>query len=191
MKKRKLKNPRKVMWAMRDFLNQASSLTYEKVYLKLDNNQFDYEIEEVPRMCKMINFNGTKQGFCAIDCFDEPTEFFEIGYNFDSLSCKGDKQFREHFVNLCPMGKGFASITLSLLHELGHFSTNQEIEGYDRELELEFLHRTIPREVRNYAYFMLPDEMAATLWAIEWLKNKENRKLAKAFEKKFFACFEK
>lgn len=191
MKKRKLKNPRKVMWAMRDFLNQASSLTYEKVSLKLDDNQFDYDIEEVPRMCKMIDFNGTKHSFCAIGCFDEPTEFFEIGYNFDSLGGKGNKQFREHFVNLCPMGKGFASVTLSLLHELGHFSTNQEIKGYDRELELKFLHKTMPREVVNYAYFMLPDEMAATLWAIEWLKNKENRKLAKAFEKKFFACFEK
>ena len=42
----------------------------------------------------------------------------------------------------------------------------------------------------NYAYFTLPDETAATEWAINWLSDAENRKKAKAFEKKFFACFE-
>ena len=191
MKKRELKNPRKVMWVMRDFLDQASSLTYEKVYLKLDNNQFDYEIEEMPRMCKMKNFNGTEQGFCAFNPNGDATEYFEVGYNFDQLDCKGNTQFRKHFVNLCPMAKGFSDVTLALLHELGHFSTDQEIQGYDREIELNFLQQVVPKGVLNYAYFMLPDEMAATLWAIEWLKDSENRKLAKAFEKKFFACFEK
>ena len=42
----------------------------------------------------------------------------------------------------------------------------------------------------NNAYFQMPDETAATEWAIKWLSNPENRKIAKAFEKKFFACFE-
>lgn len=190
MKKRKLKNPRKVMWAMRDFLNQASNLTYETVSFSDDEDVFDFEIEEMPRMCKMKNFNGTKQGFCAFNPDGDATEYFEIGYNFEELYCCGHSQFRKHFVNICPMGKGFADITITLLHELGHFSTNQEIQGYDRKTELKFLKQVMPNELINYAYFMLPDEMAATLWAIEWLKDSENRKLAKAFEKKFFACFE-
>lgn len=191
MKKRELKNPRKVVWAMRDFLNQASSLTYETVNFSDDEDSFDFEIEKMPRMCKMVNFNGTKQGFCAFNSNEDEIEYFKIGYNFDQLNCKGSTQFRKHFVNLCPMAKGFADITITLLHELGHFSTNQEIQGYDRETELNFLRQVVPKEVLNYAYFMLPDEMAATLWAIEWLKDNENRKLAKAFEKKFFACFKK
>lgn len=38
-------------------------------------------------------------------------------------------------------------------------------------------------------YYFLPDERAATEWAIEWLKNSENRKIAKKFEKEFFECF--
>ncbi len=189
MKKRELKNPRKMMWAMRDFLNQASNLTYETVSIS-NEDTFDFKVEEMPRMCKMINFNGTQQGFCAMNCSDEPTEYFEIGYNLEGLYCRGNSQFRKHFVNICPMGKGFADITLALLHELGHFSTNQEIQGYNRKMELKFLKQVMPKEVLNYAYFMLPDEMAATLWAIEWLNDSENRKLAKAFEKKFFACFE-
>jgi O-antigen/teichoic acid export membrane protein len=38
-------------------------------------------------------------------------------------------------------------------------------------------------------YFLLPDEMSATDWAVEWLQDAEHRRIAKAFEKKFFACF--
>ena len=136
----------------------------------------------------MTNLTGTRQGFCAINC-NEEEEVFKIGYNIDQLFSKGHTQFRRHFEAICPIARGFADVTISLLHELGHFSTEQEIEGYDRQVELEFLRKYIPRELINYAYFMLPDEMAATLWAVEWLKNAENRKLAKAFEKKFFACF--
>ena len=41
----------------------------------------------------------------------------------------------------------------------------------------------------NFEYFKLPDEKAATDWAIEWLSHPENRRKAKEFEKKFFACF--
>lgn len=202
MKKRELKHPRKVMWAMRDFMNEASDLTYEAIFFpsqeECDKNGWDFfesfhhtYTEEYPRECKMINFTGTKQGFCAINCYDEDLEIFEIGYNIDQLFSKGNTQFRRHFEAICPMARGFADITISLLHELGHFSTEQEIEGYDRRTEIDFLEKYVPKEVINYAYFMLPDEMAATLWAVEWLQDAENRKIAKAFEKKFFACFEK
>lgn len=199
MKKRELKHPRKVMWAMRDFMNRASNLTYEVIYFpsteECDKNGWDffdhYYTEERPRECRMRNFTGTPLGFCAINCDDEELEIFEIGYNIDQLNGKGNAQFRKHFENLCPMARGFADVTISLLHELGHFSTEQKFEGYDRRTEIEFLEKHIPKEVINYAYFMLPDEMAATLWAVEWLQNAENRKIAKAFEKKFFACFEK
>ena len=39
---------------------------------------------------------------------------------------------------------------------------------------------------RNYFYFSLPDKWLATQWMITWLQNKNNRKLAKDFKKKFF-----
>ncbi len=199
MRKRELVHPRKVMWAMRDFMNMASDLTYEVIVLpskdECDANGWDLwetfehsETEYYPRECKMKNFTGTEHGFCAINCHDED-EIFEIGYNIDELFYKGQTQFRRHFEAICPMARGFADITISLLHELGHFSTEQEVKDYDRQIELEFLRKYIPKELINYAYFMLPDEMAATMWAVKWLENAENRKLAKAFEKKFFACF--
>ena len=189
MKRRELIHPRKVMWAMRDFMNMASSLEYEIIMFpsqeECDANGWDLwesfehgESVYYPRECKMRNFTGTKQGFCAINCHDED-EFFEIGYNIDQLFCKANTQFRRHFEAICPMARGFADVTISLLHELGHFSTDQEIEGYDRQVELEFLRKYVPRELINYAYFMLPDEMAATLWAVEWLENAENRKMFK------------
>lgn len=201
MKKRKLKNPRKVMWAMRDFLNEASDLTYEALILpttdECKRNGWKDDLfsmiehgttECFPKQCKMKNFSGTKQGFCAINC-NEDDSCFEIGYNIEELFYKGSAQFRKHFEKICPMAKGFADVTITLLHELGHFSSIQEFENYDRDAELEFLREVMPKELINYAYFMLPDENAATMWAVEWLKKAENRKLAKAFEKKFFACF--
>ena len=50
----------------------------------------------------------------------------------------------------------------------------------------------LPRELRNYAYFMLPDEDLATSWAIQWLEESaENRRIAKQFEKEFFKLFSK
>lgn len=201
MKKRELIHPRKVMWAMRDFLNEASDLTYEAIVFPSQNecneNNWDFwemfkhsTTEYLPRECKMKNHSGTEKGFCAFDCYSEDLNYFEIGYNIEQLFSKGNSQFRQHFTNICPMAKGFADITITLLHELGHFSVKEKSLGsYDRMAEIQFLRKVMPKELINYAYFMLPDEMAATLWAVEWLKNAENRKLAKAFEKKFFACF--
>ena len=76
-----------------------------------------------------------------------------------------------------------------LLHELGHFTAQQKFEGYDRGKALAELREKFPPAIINFEYFKLPDEKAATGWAINWLSDPEHRKIAKAFEKKFFACF--
>lgn len=127
--------------------------------------------------------------WCAVNCEDFEDLHFEIRYNLEQLNCRGNKEFRKNFIELCPMGRGFADVTLSILHEVGHHAcADMEFEDYDRETELEFLHK-VPREFVNFMYFMLPDELAATNWAIEWLQNADNRKRAKQFEKEFFALF--
>ena len=84
-----------------------------------------------------------------------------------------DKAFRRNFVRRCPLARGFSNATISILHELGHYFT-----WYDF-LEIE-------EEDEFTCHFDLPSEVAATDWAIEWLQNPENRKVAKAFEKEFF-----
>lgn len=203
MKTRTLKHPRKVIWAMKDFLNEASDLTYESLKMPSYNECIErginpddllaiFEAGEIvaeKRMCVLFKNPIHQKGFAAIVGESEsPT--FRITYNLDQLSSQGQKQFRQDFVNRCPLAKGFANITLTLLHELGHLETEtEEMEEFDRELAIAMIEMFVPREERNFMYFKMPDETKATDWAIQWLQNAENRKIAKAFEKKFFACF--
>lgn len=105
---------------------------------------------------------------------------------------QGGKLFRKDFEKRCPIGKGFADITISILHEMGHTITQKDLpEDYNRFIALKRVYQKgITDTERNIRYFSMLDETLATDWAIKWLQNPENRKIAKTFEKKFFACFE-
>lgn len=103
----------------------------------------------------------------------------------------GGKCFRADFVSRCPIAQGFSDVTLSLLHEVGHTMTKafvppmkDEIDRYNEAVE-----KTDDMKEVNKLYFALTDERMATDWAIDWLQNSDNRKMAKAFEKEFFKCF--
>ncbi len=203
MIKRKLLKPRKVMWVMRDFINDIHGLTVTHQYLKKSANDFDGDVNawldwfgnednwenvEVPCQVKLTRIKN--HGFSV--CVDDKGEDeFRMSYSIEELWSFGSKQFAQDFFARCPMGRGFASVTLAILHELGHMNAEQEFEGYDRKTALIELRKSVPRSVLNFEYFKLPDEKSATDWAIEWLNDPENRKKAKQFEKEFFACFEK
>lgn len=210
--KRKCIHSRKVIKVMREFIDDISNFTYEKEHtiITKQNKSFDEmttdeiletfsNAEEIivteKRRCKIVNLTGTNQGCCAYSYdLEDEKKYFRIGVNIDEFCsiCKGDQQFRSDFVSRCLKAKGFANITLSLLHELGHFETHfMEFKNYNRIKELTLLREQYSEETINFAYFRLPDETAATNWAINWLDSAENRKKAKAFEKKFFSCFEK
>jgi len=189
-----IKHPRKIIWAMRDFINEIHNVTYEGVSVKsIPGESFEdwwkrfseTEVTEFKATCRMVRIE--ENNFCAF-LSDKGDPIFRIGYNLNSLSNK--KAVRKTFTSRSSVCHGFANITLALLHELGHFSSQQEFEDYDREEEMAFL-RSIPAEFARPMYFLLPDEMSATDWAVEWLQDAEHRKIAKAFEKKFFACLEK
>lgn len=186
MKRRTLKHPRKVMWAMRDFINEIHDLTYTALYWNFEEKKL--ESKEEKAVCKMVH---CKDNFSA--CLsDKGYHEFRIGYDIEHLM--NDKTgFRKNFESRCPAARGFADVTLALLHELGHFSTEQDFEGtdYNRDAAMFTIFLLADSETEaNEMYFQLPDERNATDWAIEWLANAENRKTAKRFEKKFFACFE-
>ena len=196
MIKRELLKPRKVIWVMRDFINEIHGLTYMDVRLPYVENESTDEwferfrnaiTEEIPSRVKMTY---REKGFavCTIEK-DEPE--FHFFYNLDELYSKGSKQFAQDFFARCPMGRGFASVTITILHEIGHMNAQQKFEGYNRIEAIRELEKNFPRETINFEYFKLPDEKAATDWAIEWLSHPENRRKAKEFEKKFFACFKK
>lgn len=91
---------------------------------------------------------------------------------------EGDKLYRKYFIEHCPMGRGFAHVTISILHEIGHH--------FNREI---YLFETDPIEYENahgYDHYNFPCERVATEWAYEWLKDPEHRRVAKQFEKDFF-----
>lgn len=86
-----------------------------------------------------------------------------------------DKMFRSDFIRRYSSAQGFANITLSILHELGHHFTREiylNADKYEGDTMEEHL--------------TLLTEVVATEWAIQWLKNSINRKIAKAFEKEYF-----
>ena len=90
---------------------------------------------------------------------------------------EGDKEFRKFFISLYPPARGFADVTLSILHEIGHHFHREEyifcdFDEYER--------------AQGVDHFKLHCEIVATEWAIEWLKDSQNRKVAKAFEKEYF-----
>ena len=87
---------------------------------------------------------------------------------------EGDRLFRKDFVARCPMARGFADVTLSILHEIGHH--------FNREA---YIFSTVDEDDYE-SHFDIPYEIVATDWAIEWLQDPEHRKQAKAFEKEYF-----
>lgn len=199
-----IKHPRKIIWVMRDFIQSAHNLQYNAgcVYkTPLPTNVTTDEFlewfaqgEEIyeKRMVKLVS----EGKYCAY-CSDEG-KTFRIGYDKKDIASNffpGNADFSVDIYRRCPMTRGFANITLSLLHELGHICTNDKVENWDTQKRIDRINEIrqqykTRREI-NFAYFKMPDETMATDWAIAWLQDPEHRKIAKAFEKKFFACLEK
>lgn len=208
MKKTNCINTRKASALMKAFLNQASDLQttgsfYPIEAIKFDENGNVLSKDESQRVeiTRKTNINLTKKkNFCACVPSDNvkcsSILNLLIHYNFRDLSNNGAKVFRAYWTQKYPMLKGFSDVTLALLHELGHLETIDALheDGYSRFERMENLLYINDSgkgnfNLLNFMYFNMRDEKAATHWAIEWLSDPEHRKLAKKFEKQFFACF--
>lgn len=109
-------------------------------------------------------------------CISEPHPTFYLPKDL-TQNDEQDKLFRKDFVARCPLARGFSNPTLSMLHEIGHFYTSEAWLEQDQELYA---------NACGNEHFQMYCEIVATNWAIEWLQDADNRKLAKAFERKFF-----
>lgn len=169
-------HPRKAKKLMQDFVNCASDLFCDDEKTEIILVKSDYfSAESVD---------------CVADC-----EELEIYYNFDQIWDDGAELFRNYWVKKESILNDFSNITLTLLHELGHLETNDQIRKSFTYEKRHLLYSSINflydnDEEKNYQYFAMPDETAATEWGINWLKKAENKKIAKEFEKKFLACFQ-
>ena len=104
-----------------------------------------------------------------------PTPRMYIPSDLD-YSDEEDKAFREDFVNRCPCADDFADVTLTILHEFGHWFTRQAIDL--------MVYTEMVWDTDNY--FSNPYEVLATQWAICWLLSPTNRQIAKDFENNYF-----
>lgn len=205
MKRMTCTNYRKLNAVIKKFLTQACDMTYTTKVLetaKLEEQGIDWfeafcdDSMWIERTFDREIVLRKGRRCCAVNTEEYDVEAVEIHYNIEELFTRGSKQFRENFVHNCPMAKGFADITLAMLHELGHHEVAEIVDehysDYDRKGMIKKIEEELPRELRNYAYFMLPDEDLATSWAIQWLEESaENRRIAKQFEKEFFKLFSK
>lgn len=168
--------PRKAKHSMTEFLNTACDLYCDD--------------EKVEIILKKSDAFAAESTDCAT-AYEE----LEIYYNLETLEDDGAKLFRDYWTQKEPMLKEFSNIVLTLLHELGHLETTDEIRKtftYKmRQLAWECIDlQDYSKEEKECQYFAMPDETAATEWGINWLKKAENKKIAKEFEKKFSTCFQ-
>ena len=199
--------PRKMVNVMKAFLVQVNEMTYVASTMKplpagedlckWLGNEDNWEEMEFP--CAIRVTRHTQDSCCAFlaEHFDNDKSVVHIGYAKNLMNNPyHNNYFTSDFRRRCSIGKGFTGITLSLLHEMGHFATEEKCKkdnpDYCRGMaifEAQCKAKT-NKELNEKYYFRLPDETYATEWAIEWLKDAEHRKIAKAFERKFFECFE-
>lgn len=164
---------------MTRFVSEASDMTVE--------GRIDDLVIEGKRVVKL---HRSRNGFWAY--VESP--IIEIGYDFKELAKSdiGCKEFRHNVIMRDPSMNCFSNLTLSLLHELGHFETDSKVPcGYNRDKAEKLIEERSKGDYikTNLMYFNLPDEWLATQWAIEWLSNTENRKKAKRFEREFFKAW--
>ncbi len=131
-----------------------------------------------------------RECFAAVLCGDYPYGIATITYKLEELCDKSQKQFRKNITSKSKVTKGFCDATLAILHEVGHFANEEISRSYNRKIAIREIYEKFPWSEVNLQYFKLPDENAATEWAVDWLSIPKNRKIAKDFEKNFFSCFE-
>jgi len=102
-----------------------------------------------------------------------------IPSNIYAPSTKEDKQFRQNFIERCPLARGFSNITLTLLHECGHWMTRSVWDSFEYD-------KWDKKTTDQIEYMKIPWELLATDWAICWLNCPANRQLAKDFERDYF-----
>lgn len=130
-------------------LKQNIILTRQRMY----NNWGMVLFERTPRLCVPSDLNYKEE--------------------------EDDIIFYNNFISRYNEAKNFSSITLTLLHEFGHWETQDLIDWYLDTEERDNV------ETMN-EYINIPSEWQATEWAINWLKDNNNQIIAKQFEEYFF-----
>ena len=101
-----------------------------------------------------------------------------MNINLSQASNEDDGGFRHHLalVHKCPFVNEISLPLWSILHELGHHFTADEIDLddkldlFEQREQLFAMQEHLTDEEMNNAYFNLADEWEATEWAIAYIK---------------------
>ena len=91
---------------------------------------------------------------------------------------RGGEAFRNDFVKRFPIACDFDTFTLSILHEIGHLETEDEMVDDTSKRN---------RPMTNEQYFRLHNEYIATEWAGYWLE--DNLATARKWNAAFLKAF--
>lgn len=101
-----------------------------------------------------------------------------IGYTLFATE-DADTYFREYINELFPNAPRLSIFTWSVLHEIGHFQTEDDVTDWKYETDMKkFLavaddDAPVWRVQKMKAYFRLESESLATQWACEYVKNNQ------------------
>ena len=143
-------------------------------YKKLFNKELAKLNKTIGRFVESFgcNFGGMSTDFhCYCGEDDAYTVFYSILTPVDT-----DKRFLDMFANDFHI-ENVGIFTLSLLHEIGHCFTYQNLSKNDIKFcneSKKIIDRMKNREVKDKEYFHLPDELMASAWAAGFIEN--NRK---------------
>ena len=101
-----------------------------------------------------------------------------IPTNLTYESDETDILFRNDFIKRYAPAKELLDITITILHEIGHYFTR-----FDYDLTEDYILRLHAANMSEY--LRIPCERLATDWAIAWLHNPEHWAIAKQFEADF------
>lgn len=192
-------HPRKLYKFINTFVKENISIQYpiecvyaiggkeydENFWDKLENN----EIEKFPVFADISIHKGHKNCAC--------TETEQVWLYFPDLMNFGAKAVRDNAISRCKIFRGFSALSFVLLHEIGHIATHYEdfedkeyTEEEMEEITLDCFEtsnnwKDFQKKFQSYHYNQ-PSEVAATDWAIEFIKDPNNRRKMKKFEREFF-----
>lgn len=148
-------------------------------------------LTEVNKVIKKFLSNyGYVNVVCSTDFYYD-FEKNEIGWSFFTVE-RQDKTFCNFFEKelSCPICNTFI---YSILHEYGHKMTLgnfSELDWDEYQLSLDGIDCTYDGEEKDYEYYKLPIELAASQWAVDFIKSHYD-KIKLWFDNEFYPSLER
>ena len=140
----------------------------------------DMYLEDINALVNTFLVTEIDDDYCAVMGTDFEARNDENCIVWSAIySDRGGEAFRNDFIKRFPVAKDLDTFTLSVLHEIGHLETEDEMVDDTKQRNR--------KNLTNEQYFRLHNEYIATEWAGYWLE--DNLATAKRWNAKFLKAF--